>query len=361
MIADLGRRVRLWTLEGDPWTNVYGLARTLLALGTALTLIFSHSAYLFHPVLGSSTEPPFHTDHLFELGFFYLFGSERLEVARWAAAAVLLVVASGWRPRYTGWLHFWISWSLLVNGSLVDGGDQITSNIALLLMPITLTDSRRWHWQPPSGEPCSGADQWRRLIAIWFFLLIRIQVASVYLHSAAAKFSVEDWANGTACYYWLTNPLFGTWMSSLVNPIVANGLLVTAITWGTIMLEYVLSMGLLLARQYKAILLLMGIALHTAILVFHGLVSFSIAMFGALILYLHPTNQPFRLAFIASIIEVLRNPARVKIEQRLNKEEGIVPSPLRTKSSQILSRMIGSPWSAAVRCPGTADSHRRGA
>ena len=43
-------------------------------------------------------------------------------------------------------------------------------------------------------------------------------------------------------------------------------------------------------------LLLAGLALHAGILVMHGLVSFSIAMMAALILYLRPSEMPFALS-----------------------------------------------------------------
>jgi hypothetical protein len=62
------------------------------------------------------------------------------------------------------------------------------------------------------------------------------------------------------------------------------------------LIEYLLSMGLLLPKQSWKTLLIAGVALHTGILLFHGLVSFSIAMFAALILYLRPVEQGFGFA-----------------------------------------------------------------
>nr|MDH3077941.1 hypothetical protein [Bacillus velezensis] len=34
MIQDAKKRLTLWMMKNPPWTNVYGLARSLIALGT---------------------------------------------------------------------------------------------------------------------------------------------------------------------------------------------------------------------------------------------------------------------------------------------------------------------------------------
>jgi hypothetical protein len=41
----------------DLWNPVYGLARSLLALGTAGTLAFTGTEVLFHPVVGAPKAP----------------------------------------------------------------------------------------------------------------------------------------------------------------------------------------------------------------------------------------------------------------------------------------------------------------
>jgi hypothetical protein len=60
-----------------------------------------------------------------------------------------------------------------------------------------------------------------------------------------------------------------------------------------LLLEWALSAGLLVDRRYRPILLVLGILLHAGIAVVHGLVSFAMIMFAALILYLRPLDRPF--------------------------------------------------------------------
>lgn len=284
-MKSFGRAAREWIAGPAPWTDSVGIARTLLASATALTLALNPAIILFTPLVGLPKSPPINVGPL-AWGFFSLFGRAHLELARWIAVAVLLVVASGWRPRWTGFFHWWISWSLFGNATLIDGGDQVSSVLTLLLLPVTLTDPRKWHWEDASSR---GSDA-LRLVAQAALVGIRVQVAAVYFHASIAKFGVEEWADGTAIYYWMTDPEFGmpTWMSRIALPWIAHGPVVTALTWGPLMLEYALSAAIFMPRRSRPLLLALALAFHGAILVVHGLVSFSAAMAAALILYLHP-------------------------------------------------------------------------
>lgn len=129
------------------------------------------------------------------------------------------------------------------------------------------------------------------------YLLIRIQVAAIYFHSAVGKVPVEQWSNGTAIYYWLTDPSFGMppWLEPAIMPLLTNGVAVTIITWGTVLLEFCLFAGLFMDKRAWRYVLWMGIALHSGIAILHGLPAFSLAMIGALILFLRPLDRPFAI------------------------------------------------------------------
>lgn len=279
-----------------PWTNVYGVARTTLACGTLLTLLANDAEALFKPA-GSTLASLLTPVPLSKLSLFFLVPEQHLEVARWFAIVCLLVVASGWRPRLTGVLHWWISCSFAVSCAVVEGGDQVIAVMTALLIPVTLTDPRRWHWSTlPDGEASLGR-KLAALVAASSFLMIRLQVAGIYFHAAVGKMEAREWVNGTAVYYWLTNPVFGLgdWLQPLVLPWLSSALVVTAATWGAMLLEVFLFMGLVMEKRWRPALLCAGLAFHFSILVMHGLVSFFFAMAGALVLYLRPRDQPFHV------------------------------------------------------------------
>ncbi len=106
MLQELNNKVTSWALENNPWTNVYGLARTIMALATAATLAINEAEILFKPALGV-TEYPACTN---TVSIFCLVPNTYLwlNILRWICVVILLVVASGWRPRITAIFHWWI-------------------------------------------------------------------------------------------------------------------------------------------------------------------------------------------------------------------------------------------------------------
>ncbi len=290
MLTALGMRARRLAAR-DPWTNVYGIARTLLALGTGLTLLVNRADILFRPAAGLPDCPLCSGPARFS--FFCLFPKDRLELARWLAFLTLAIVASGWRPRLTGPVHWWIAFSLIASAVAVDGGDHVTAVLTLLLLPVTLTDARVWHWSAPAEQE---KGETRRLVAWSALLAIRLQVAGIYFHAAVSKCRVTEWVDGTVLYYWLTDPGFGSppWLRPLLMPILTHAATVALATWGVLVLEIALSMALVAPERARGGFLLAGIALHGGIALLHGLISFAIAMTAALILYLRAPDRPFR-------------------------------------------------------------------
>ena len=86
-------------MPGVPWTNVYGLARTLLALGTAGTLIFSPTPALFAHASGAP-QPPY-CDAAARISIYCIAPHHSPAFAQWGSVAILMLAASGWRPRWT--------------------------------------------------------------------------------------------------------------------------------------------------------------------------------------------------------------------------------------------------------------------
>ena len=316
MLEELGVSIARRARRAQPWTNVYGAARSALAIATASTLICNAPSTLFRPAAGIPQVPV--CNGLGTISLFCVATQHHLEIARWTTVLILAVVASGYRPRVTGIFHWWAAFSLQASAVVLDGGDQIAAILALLLIPVTLTDDRRWHWQSPSASTGSTSESVRFVIATSAWWVIRLQIAGIYFDSAVAKFAVPEWKDGTALYYWLTDPVFGAppWLHGLVSRAVALGPLTALMTWGAIGLEILLAMVLFMPRRRWRYLLVAGIAFHALIALLLGLVSFAIVMTGALILYLRPWSRPFRLhiehlpAFIPRpSMEILREAA----------------------------------------------------
>lgn len=286
---------RLYKNQVPVWTNVYGLARSLLALGTLITLVLNPVSVLFRPILGVDKVPVCHGIAKDISIFCMLEGN--LVIAKLICVLILIVVITGYLPALTGFLHCWVSFSFMNSAILVDGGDHITSILTFLLLPITVTDSRRNHWAPFSKNSSQTIlYKFRYIIALPAYWVIRIQVSVVYLHAAIAKCSVNEWLNGTAIYYWFIDPSFGysSWLNVILKPLIINPVTVSLITWFVIIFEFLLFAALISTKQIKIILFILGILFHIGIALIHGLGSFAVAMSGALTLYLYPWQKDFR-------------------------------------------------------------------
>lgn len=281
-----------------PWGSWLGLARTLMALGTAGTLAFTQTDALFGPVLGRPQTPS--CDGVAAWGLFCVLPRDHLGLVRWVAVLILLVVASGWRPRWTALPHWWVSCSVFTSVSITDGGDQAAGVLTTLLVPILLTDRRRWHWQrgtAPDGAPARPARPAAVSVALVLLVALRIQVAVIYFQACVAKLGQQEWVDGTGMYYWVQDPVFGPpdWLRGTVERVVDQQLLLIALTWAPLLIEFALALSLLLAQGVRWALLPLGAALHLSIAMMMGLWSFSLVMLAALVLLLVPIGEDLQL------------------------------------------------------------------
>lgn len=287
----------------DPWTDVYGLARTLLALGTASTLVASSTETLFRPVLGGTSVP--HCAGPATLGLFCLAPTAFVPWAHLAAIGVLAVVASGWRPRVTAIPHWWVSASFAASAAIPDGGDHVTAMLTLLVLPVALTDDRRWHWGRRAPE---DDETWARLIAWSGAFVVRLQVAGIYLHASLGKLGSAEWVDGTALFYWFSDPSFGAplWLRPFAMAVASTSLGAIVLSWGTIALEFALALALVIDRRWWRPLLLLGVGFHLSIALLMGLPSFTLAMSAALLIYLRAFDAPWDLHLLRMRLRPVR-------------------------------------------------------
>ena len=249
----------------DVRTNVTGLARSMLAVGTLLTIALNPMNALIAPLGPPRPLPAGLQPYLAHLSVFRLAGQGNLWLAKLVSIVILLLVVVGWRPRITALLHWWVSYSVVISLTILDGGDQITAILTVLLIPICLIDRRRWHWDAPVVEPSA----WRLALGESTWWMIRLQVSLVYLGAALGKAAVREWTDGTAVYYWFTHPNFGApqWLVPALRPMIESTWGVMLLTWGVIALELVLFAGLFASRSLWPKLFVAGVAFHLAIAV----------------------------------------------------------------------------------------------
>lgn len=292
-LKSINEKIKEFSILNFPYTNVIGLARSVLAFGTMLTLLTNKSSVLiqrssegdlFNPMLNPLAP-------LNKFNFFLLFGIEYFFIMKILAIAILVIVITGYFIKVTSLLHWWLSISFFFCSSVIDGGDQITAILTFLLLPLCLTDMRNNHWE--ITKPYSST---LTIVGLSSVYLIKLQIAIIYFHAAVGKFDVEEWSNGTALYYWFNHSFFGASDNLIpyINFSLSNSWIVTVLTYGVLVFEILLFLCLLANEKVRRMFLFPAILFHFLIIVFHGIFSFFFAITAGLILYLLPIYKPLK-------------------------------------------------------------------
>jgi antimicrobial peptide system SdpB family protein len=274
----------------NPWTNVYGFARCFFAIGLLLTFLLNEVDILF-PIKEMDT-----------ILFSYkisLYGvlKGNLILSKIITIIVLIWVISGYLPQISGILHWWVCYSFFISTPLGEGGDQIMSIVTLFLIPICITDNRINHWHVPKerGHP------YLKLLVWSIFSFLSIQISILYFDASISKLNVDEWSYGTAIYYWFTHETHGvaTWLRNITYLLTSNKYIVVFLTWGTMILEFILGGWIFMKRNtwnWK-LLLLLGIIFHVGIIFAFGLITFFFSMLAVLFIYFYPKESHIELKF----------------------------------------------------------------
>lgn len=276
--------------KNNIYTNIYGISRSLLALGLLITLLFNPIEMLFSEEL---IEISRNKVFLYDLNLFNLFGFKHLFWAKLIACLILILVILGVQPIFTGVLHWWVSYSFFTGSLIVEGGDQVMSILTFLLIPITLLDRRKNHWNSSVSQ-----SNFSLYVGNIFIIFIKIQASILYLQAGIDKiYKTIEWKNGTAIYYWFNDEIFGMpdFMLGVVNTILSNSVVIFLLNWFVIVFEILMSYMIVAPKKIKSLFFKIAVFFHFCIIIFHGLPTFFLSMVGILILYLLPLNENIRL------------------------------------------------------------------
>jgi antimicrobial peptide system SdpB family protein len=268
----------------SPFGRPLALARTALATSLLLTFAFTPSGSLF---LRSAQYPDgVVCDAALAHLTLFCAGGGATPVTIGITVAVGLAVLSGVVPALTAVPHWWVAWSLNLASPIRDGGDQVAAVVTLLLVPLLLCDRRRNHWQVDAHW--QDRRWWLRAIVWAALVLVWVQASVLYANAAIAKFTVAEWANGTALWYWIQEPSFRppglfVWLVELVHTTLFGSV---AVNYGVLLLELAAATLLVTSASVRRVALPALLAFHLLIAVVFGLWSFFFSMAALLFLYL---------------------------------------------------------------------------
>lgn len=270
-----------------PNKNNIALGGSILASGTALTLIFNNSDTLFRvPDPGVPNLPVCRA--LSSFGAFCWDIGLNYESTRILLVLLCIPAIIGFLPSVNQILHLIPAFAVAHNTQGVEGGDQLKVTLCILLALISIQDFRLHVWKQTQNiinEPKA-----RHVPANVILWCIVLQVSYVYFEAGIAKAVNPIWSEGTALWYWVQNSGFGVndTLSRLFMDLLAIPIFSAAGTWGVIVFEILLSLGIIFSRtlETRRILLFSGITFHALITLVMGLTTFMITMVGALVIVL---------------------------------------------------------------------------
>jgi antimicrobial peptide system SdpB family protein len=270
-------RSLLTTAAGyDPRGASLAAGRCLLALATLSSVVFTPDTVLFSNAVSRSegiacggvrSASLWCLSH--ELTGTFLF-------ARIVTITVLILAASGYRPKWTCVPHWYVTFSLTASMAAINGGDNAAVIATMLTVPLCLGDGRTWQWTRPS-RPLAAS--WRgRSFAT--HLVIRLQVCFIYLMAAGSKVFDPAWGDGTAMYFVLHDPQFGlpASVAGSLAPLVDSRWLIGLLTWSVIAVQLVIAVAVLGRRRHRVVAVVLVASLHVAIIALMGLASFGTIM-----------------------------------------------------------------------------------
>jgi antimicrobial peptide system SdpB family protein len=273
-------------------TEKLAIARFLLALGVAFTLLFNdmkvvaNHQYTTLPGYVARHQSP--TPNMRKTNLFYLLPPA---AAKAVAIIILVFVMSGYFPDMSCLLHLYVNVCVHSYFIIFNGGDQVAVLLSFLLVPVCMTDPRRNQWQKATVKPRT-----RNIIANVAMFAIQLQAAIIYLYSGVSKAFVTEWQEGTAVYYYISNHRTGApdWLRS-INELITLTPIVAVISWGVIMFEILLFACLFASPKIRHVFFIMALSFHFLIILNFGLVTFFLSMAALLVLFLDDQNASVKL------------------------------------------------------------------
>ncbi|QMU74624.1 HTTM domain-containing protein [Streptacidiphilus sp. PB12-B1b] len=274
---------RLWQAAQsfEPRGLPLGLARSLLAFAQLTTLLLTSDRTLFAdpPGVTASTR----CAGLKGVSLWCVSGGDArtYTLGRVLAITVLLVVIVGYRPRWSCIAHYYVTFSIAVDVTATNGGDNVAEIFAMLLIPICLDDRRTWAWQKPAG-PLRPA--WRGG-AFAAHAALRCQIAIIYLAAIASKLAFPSWRDGAALGVLAHDPEFG--FPGVVQPyaqqLLSHAWATDTLTWSVLVVETLIALSMAFRRRTRSYGVVLAILLHGAIIVLMGLFSFGLIMIAVVL------------------------------------------------------------------------------
>lgn len=271
---DVGPSITQWLDRTESRTVLFAAARSALAAVQLGVLLLNSDSVLF----GSPQGPRAECTGIANASLWCVSGTSAFEhgLARTVAVVFLAAVVIGWRAAWTCIPHWYISVSMSLCITPIDGGSYATQAATLLLIPACLGDDRRWSWALPATALAPRWLGWRQ----GALFALRWQIAVVYVEAAISKAAHPGWWDGRALASVFADPQFGLpgFAASWLRPVCGSPGVLTVLGGAVIVVELLIALLIIGSRRMRRIGAGLAILLHARIIACMGLLPFGLTM-----------------------------------------------------------------------------------
>ncbi|WP_344665005.1 HTTM domain-containing protein [Catenulispora yoronensis] len=197
--------------------------------------------------------------------------------------------------------------------TIADGGAAIAVIVSGLLIPQCLGDTRLTHWAC-TDAPLAPA--WRGS-AYAAHLVLRIQVAIIYLDTAYSKARNPAWRHGQVLRIIMQDPQFGAPdpIRIAVSRLLNHDWLGSVLTWSVLIIEVGIGSSMFCVAIYRRYATVIAVAFHLFIMILMGLFGFALIMMAVVALASLNTS-PRKAVTSADRDQSLRSVIRLRLRLR---------------------------------------------
>jgi Vitamin K-dependent gamma-carboxylase len=205
------------------------------------------------------------------------------------AYATIIALIVGFQTRIATILFFIILSSIIHRNPIVVNGEDMVVRLLLLYgmfspwgEALSVDSLLKLYYRPNSV---------RRSFPVWAIRLMQVNIMLIYVISLPYKFAQDiGWLTGDALHWTVSGDMW--WMRGFLPEITLafGGLIRKMLTWGTVLIEGLVPLGVCFRRtQHLAVLAMMSLHFGIALLV-PGVTLFTLSMVAASTLYIPPTT-----------------------------------------------------------------------
>ena len=273
----------------DKWRTFWFRPEPAYTLG-AVRIAFGALATLWTLSLTPDLEALFSSDGVvarqpirpFEWGVFEIWTDDRALIIGWTLLLVSAIALTvGWHSRLAAVVVCVLVMSFeFRNPYVFNAGDNLIRVEALILALSPCGAALSLDQRRTTGSFWSA-----QIRAPWAIRLMQVQLTLIYVATFQSRMTGEKWPDGTAMSYALR--LEDMLIIPVPQWISTSALLMNVATWGTLLVE--LMIGILIwNRRCRPVVMVVGLILHSIILVTVAVGFFSPAMFLLYLAFVSP-------------------------------------------------------------------------